>query len=398
MPKRRGTSLESYSTSLGIVLINSISDTFTPTHSGAIGTWHWEICRCAQKEGIEPLVISKTVGIEPYSWPNKVMIPYPTGLPMKGFGRLYKLQQRATGWGHIHQKAYNIRVAQAIRQRKAEAFPLVLHNDPELAVFLREQFPQANIISHFYNHNPCNEKFRVKFGGSAAPTLSTAVSNFTARWIEGYYGLPGGSVKTLYNGVDCERFVPGSIPQGDPIVNFVGRTSVDKGPDLLLTAALRVAQLTTNFKLQLLGSTFWGGGAPDPYTQKLEALAVQLREAGVEVRMPGFIDRWALPDELRKARIHVVPSRWDEPFALSTLEGMATGLATIASTTGGTPEAVRGAGLMFAKDDVDTLTSQLTSLVTDADQCAVYAKQARERSLDFAWDRIWLRLRELAGM
>ena len=62
-------------------------------------------------------------------------------------GRLYKLQQRAAGWGHIHQKAYNIRVAQAIRDKKAESFPMVLHNDPELSVFLREQFPRRRSLA-----------------------------------------------------------------------------------------------------------------------------------------------------------------------------------------------------------------------------------------------------------
>ncbi len=384
---------------MGIVFINSISDTFTPTHSGAIGTWHWEMCRCAQRDGIEPLVISKTTGVEPYAWHNKVMIPYPKGLQLKGLGRLYKLQQSVTGWGHIHQKAYNIRVAQAIRDRKAESFPMVLHNDPELSVFLREQFPQAHIVSHFYNHNPCSEKFRRKLGGSAAPTLSTAVSDFTARWVESYYGFPAGSVKTLYNGVDCDRFSPAAkLPECSPIVNFVGRTSADKGPDLLLKAALRLARDTKDFKLQLLGSTFWGGGAPDPFTRQLEQLASEVQAAGIEVRMPGFVDRWALPDELRKAHIHTVPSRWDEPFALSTLEGMATGLATIASSTGGTPEAVRGAGLMFEKDDLDTLTKELALLVTDRDELGRHAVLARERALDFSWDKIWHRLRELVGV
>ena len=357
------------------------------------------MCRCAQKEGIEPLVISKTMGVQPYEWPNTVLIPYPKGLQVKGAGRLYKLQQKFTGWGHIHQKAYNIRVAQAIRDKKAESLPVVLHNDPELSVFLREQFPDARIISHFYNQNTCSEKFRIKFGGSGAPTLSTAVSDFTARWVESYYKVPGGSVKTLYNGVDCQRFCPAeTVPSGAPAVNFVGRISVDKGPDLLLEAALRLARSSKDFKLQLLGSTFWGGGAPDKYTQELERLAADLKAQGIEVRIPGFIDRWELPQELRKAQIHVVPSRWDEPFALSTLEGMATGLATITSSTGGTPEAVRGAGLMFNRDDLDTLTDELTQMVTDHDLRKRYAALALERAQEFAWDKIWRRLRELAGI
>jgi glycosyltransferase involved in cell wall biosynthesis len=221
--------------------------------------------------------------------------------------------------------------------------------------------------------------------------------------VEGYYGLEAGSVKTLYNGVDCERFSPSqtpsdALPNARPIINFVGRTSVDKGPDLLLTAALHLAQSTNKFKLQLLGSTFWGGGAPDAFTQKLELLAAELQNAGVEVRMPGYVDRWNLPEELRLAQVHVVPSRWDEPFALSTLEGMATGLATIASSTGGTPEAVQGAGLMFKKDDVDTLTEHLSLFVSDAGKREAHAALARERALDFTWDKIWQRLRELTDV
>jgi glycosyltransferase involved in cell wall biosynthesis len=339
------------------------------------------------------------MGIEPYAWPNKVMIPYPKGVQLKGFGRLYKMEQKATGWGHVHQRAYNIKVAHAIRAKKAESLPMVLHNDPELAVFLREQFPQAYLVSHFYNHNTCSEKFRLKFGGSAAPTLSTAVSDFTARWVEGYYGLAAGSVKTLYNGVDCDRFAPAqAVTPEPPVVNFVGRTSVDKGPDLLLKAALRLARQTKEFKLQLLGSTFWGGGAPDPFTQELERLAEELMAGGIEVRMPGFIDRWALPDELRKAHIHVVPSRWEEPFALSTLEGMATGLATIASSTGGTPEAVRDAGLLFEKDDLDNLTEYLNRFVTHAVERERYGALARDRAQEFTWLKIWRRLRELVGV
>jgi len=387
---------------MGLVLINSISDTFTPTHSGAIGTWHWEICNCARADGIEPVVISKTVDNShtPYPWPNTVLIPYPTApaIRIRGIDRIFRLQQRLTGWGHIHQKAYNIRVAQKIRELHLESGPMVLHNDPELSVFLRKQFPRAFIVSHFYNQNSCHPRFRGQFGGEAKPTLVTAVSDFTARWTEGYYGLEVGSVKTLYNGVDCNRFSPAETGPQIPTINFVGRLSHDKGPDLLLNAALNIAQTQSNFQVQLLGSTFWGGGNADAYTLELEGLAGRLKERGVAVRMPGFINRWALPDELRRADIHVVPSRWDEPFALSTLEGMSTGLATIACSTGGTPEAVEGAGLMFAKDDLDTLTAHLSRLIEDSDVRHRYGVIARERAELFDWKNIWRRLRLLVDL
>ena len=386
---------------MSIVLINSISDTFTPTHSGAIGTWHWEICRCAAQDGIEPLVISKNAdnGVPAYDWHNKVMLAYPFPGSLPGMGRLAEARQKITGWGHVNQERYNPMVAAAIRSKGAEHWPMVLHNDPELTVYLRQQFPNAHIISHYYNQNTCHDKFRKLIAGSARPTLFTAVSNYTARWTEQYYGLPPESVKTLYNGVDCERFTPaksGASQNGVPVINFVGRLSHDKAPDLLLDAALQLAERGDRFSIQLLGSTFWGGGHTDAYTADLEARAKKLEAIGITVRMPGFVNRWDLPAELQKADIHVVPSRWEEPFALSTLEGMASGLATVASATGGTPEAVSGAGLLFAKDDLDGLKAHLHLLVTDRAKRSEYADAARNRALEFTWHHIWHRLRELA--
>lgn len=384
---------------MSLVLINSISDTFTPTHSGAIGTWHWEICRCAERDGIMPLVISKSVdpAQRPYDWANTVLIPYPFGSQIRGVDRLRRLRQRISGWGHVNQHLYNARVAAVVRERNLSSATFVLHNDPELSVFMRREFPSATIVSHFYNQNPCDPRFRKAFGGGAKPDIITAVSSFTARWVESYYGLPSNSVLTLYNGVDCDRFHPSELPPVSPVVNFVGRLSRDKAPDLLLRAAARVAPKAEGLALQLLGSTFWGGGEPDAYTRELEVLAEELRNHGVPVRMPGFIDRWSLPSELRKSGIHVVPSRWDEPFALSTLEGMASGLATIACSTGGTPEAVCDSGLLFDRDDLDTLTQHLDLVVRDADARTKYARMAREKSLEFSWTRIWKRLRDITG-
>src|SRR5439155_23454526 len=136
-------------------------------------------------------------------------------------------------------------------------------------------------------------------------------------------------------------------PPGKPIINFVGRTGIEKGPDVLLAAALRLAKRTKEFRLQLLGSNHWDRFELDDYQRKLQKMAAELQAMGIEVRCAGHIDRASLPDELRKAHIHVVPARWDEPFGMTTIEGMACGLATVASRTGGTPQVVGDAALLF---------------------------------------------------
>ena len=113
------------------------------------------------------------------------------------------------------------------------------------------------------------------------------------------------------------------------------------------------------------------------------------------MRRPGFVDRYALPDEMRRAHINVVPSRWDEPFGLVTPEGMASGLATVASRTGGTPEIIGDAGLLFERGDVDGLAAHLSRLVGDADLVGDYGRRGRARAQEFTWEKSWARLKPL---
>jgi glycosyltransferase involved in cell wall biosynthesis len=77
---------------------------------------------------------------------------------------------------------------------------------------------------------------------------------------------------------------------------------------------------------------------------------------------------------------------------------MASGLATVASNTGGTPEVVSDSGLLFQRDSVDELAACLIGLVTDADKRADYALKARERANEFPWQRTWNSLKLHAGI
>ena len=101
----------------------------------------------------------------------------------------------------------------------------------------------------------------------------TAVSRYTANWVEKEFGLPTGSVPVIYNGVDCVRFTPAaSPPEGLPVINFVGRTRPHKAPDLMLSAALLLAEQTTDFAVQMIGSNFWHKHEMDDYQRKIQSL------------------------------------------------------------------------------------------------------------------------------
>ena len=377
-----------------LVFINCTAETFTPTRSGAISTWLWEVCQVAQRQDIEPWVITRTSPAEPYFYPRAIFVDYPTIPKNRVLSKLFYLHRDLTSWGHVRQKAYNLRVVRAVRQAGLESGPFVLHNDIELAVYLRRKFPKAFLLHHAHNANPARPKFRKQFGQSI--NAASAVSNYCAKWNEDYYGLEKTPVQTIYNGVDLERFSPAAErPQGPPVINFVGRTDHAKAPDLLLKAARQLSEKTTQFQLQILGSNHYGYSVWDEYQHQIESLSGELEQKGIVVRRPGFISRHDLPDELRQAQVHVVPSRWDEPCALALTEGMASGLATIGARSGGMPEIIGDAGLIFERDSVDGLAAHLETLVLDESKRAEFARSARCRAQEFPWERTWNELKSL---
>jgi glycosyltransferase involved in cell wall biosynthesis len=384
---------------MSVLFINCTGETFTPTRSGAISTWIWEVCRAAQKDGAEPWVISRSVNAEPHPWPRTILLDYPwiPNFRGTGIGRLLKIQQQATGWGHVRQKAYIDRVLRAIRSRGLEGLPMVLHNDPEMAVHLRRCFPKAKIVHIFHNANTCHEKFRRVFGESV--DVAGGVSDFISRWQGEYFGVQPPRLRTIYNGVDLERFAPAErSPEGRAVINFVGRTDSSKAPDLLLRAAKQVAARRQDFSVQILGARFYWGTEADDYQRLLDTLSRDLEQDGIPVRRPGVVSRHALPGELRKAHIHVVPSRWDEPFGLATLEGLASGLAVVASRTGGTTEVVDGAGLLFERDSTEELAGHLNTLLEDVKLRDDFAVRARARAEKFSWANTWGEIRKTTGI
>lgn len=322
----------------------------------------------------------------PYEDTRCVLVEPPWTPRSRVIERILRLERKVTGWRHLRQRELAARFSRAIADSGMREAVLILHNDPELAVLLRQKFPKAFIVHHFHNLLECTERFRRRLKQSV--DAITAVSDFAGKWVENYYAC--GYVETVYNGVDLERFKPANRPASEvPVINFTGRTGIEKAPDLLLRAACELVQRTKAFRLQILGSNHWHKFEWDGYQSTLTELANQLQRAGVVVDRPGHIDRPSLPARLQLADIHVVPSRWDEPFGLVTVEGMASGLAIVASRTGGTAEIIGDAGLLFERESVNALTEHLYSLILNRNRRLAYAERARRRSEMFTWERTW---------
>lgn len=89
----------------------------------------------------------------------------------------------------------------------------------------------------------------------------------------------------------------------------------------------------------------------------------------------------------RHAAVFVLPSRivtgqFQEPFSIGLLQAMASGFAVIASTSGGSPEAIapRRTGLLFTANEPGDLAAQIDALETDRSVARGYAEAARREA------------------
>jgi glycosyltransferase involved in cell wall biosynthesis len=370
-----------------LVFVNYTTETFSPTAGGSLSTYIWELCQVAAARGVRPTVITQAHDKERYAWPETLYVD-PPELPRNAWlYRVERLKRKLSRWPHLRQWVYAERVVEAIRSHGLEQAAFVFQNDVELAEVVRRRFPESRLVVLFQNYHPAKRRRP----GELARTVNAvaAVSDATARWVERTYGLGAGTVATVYNGVDVERFAPkrnGSA--GRPVINFTGRICPEKGPDVLLRSCLAVSRRCSEFDVQLLG---WSKDRParGEFEKELQAQASELERRGVRFRNGGWVARQDLPGRLAAAQVHVTPSRWEEAFGLTTLEAMASGLAVVATRTGGTPEVVGSAGRLFEKDDAAALSGHLEELIGNVRLRRDLGERARVRALTFTWQHTW---------
>jgi glycosyltransferase involved in cell wall biosynthesis len=131
---------------------------------------------------------------------------------------------------------------------------------------------------------------------------------------------------------------------------FVGRMVSDKGIDVLLRAMATLASRGQRPSLSLVGD--------GPEVPKTREIVEDLRLSS-HVAFVGTLRDEALAREIARHRVMVVPSRYEEPFGIVAVEGIASGCVVIGSQGGGLPEAIGPCGLLFPNGDATALAHQI---------------------------------------
>jgi D-inositol-3-phosphate glycosyltransferase len=197
-------------------------------------------------------------------------------------------------------------------------------------------------------------------------------------------------------GVDAVSFAPAGplAPRGPAsrrVVTVAGAGTLDerKGFVDLIRALARVPAA----ELVVVGGPPPEALDTDSRVARLRTVAERCGVAG-RVRFVGAVTRDQMPAWYRSADLVVCPS-WYEPFSLSALEAMATGVPVVATAVGGFRDTVVDGltGLLVPPRQPAALARAMRQVLGDPIRRMGYAAAALDRARQcYAWERVTRRL------
>ena len=192
--------------------------------------------------------------------------------------------------------------------------------------------------------------------GMLAADRIITVSNYTRDIVIKRYGIDASKVFTVYNAVE-----PGSSakavqqPKMDSkrkIVTFLGRVTYQKGPEYFVEAARLVMEKDKNVEFVMAGS----GDMLHKIVRQVASLGL-----GSRFHFTGFLKGMDVDRMYAMSNVYVMPSV-SEPFGISPLEAMRSGVPVVISKQSGVAEILNHA-LKVDFWDVDAMADAIYGLL-----------------------------------
>ncbi len=205
------------------------------------------------------------------------------------------------------------------------------------------------------------------------------VSDLTRETVITKYGINPAKVTTVHNAVTplSEELLNVEVTRPkEKVVTFLGRITMQKGPEYFVEAAAKVLKNNRNVRFVMAGS----GDMMD----KMITLAAE-RGIADRFHFPGFQKGKQVYEMLKASDVYVMPSV-SEPFGISPLEAMQMGVPSIISKQSGCAEILTN---VIKTDywDIDAMADAINAIITYP---ALY-NQLRRDGLDevnrITWDK-----------
>jgi len=203
--------------------------------------------------------------------------------------------------------------------------------------------------------NPNQAVYDIEKEGMRAADKIIAVSNYTKDMIIKHYGISPNKVEVVHNAVEQEVNIrkDSKIEHQDKIVLFLGRLTLQKGPDYFIEAAHRVLQILPNTKFIIAGSG-------EMYRRMVDRAA----ELGMGKNMlfTGHLTGEDIDRAYQMADLYVMPSV-SEPFGITPLESLKNNTPVLISKQSGVSEVLKNA-LKVDFWDIDEMTNKIVSVLS----------------------------------
>lgn len=194
--------------------------------------------------------------------------------------------------------------------------------------------------------------------------------------------------QVIHWGVDAERFQMTERPQQSKRLLFVGQVTRHKGVHTAVEALNLLVQ--SGHKTATL--TIVGDSAAKAFKAELRQM-ISLYQLEKHVHFTGLVQREDTPRIYQEHDVLIFPSVWDEPFSITVLEAMASGLAVVGTATGGSGEILEDGvnALVFEKENAQQCADQISRLFSDREffeqvrrrgRCTIEQKHRLEQMVD----------------
>ncbi len=206
------------------------------------------------------------------------------------------------------------------------------------------------------------------------------VSNFTKNIIITHYGIEKEKVEVVYNGVfPSHGIVSGAHKMkeaGRKMVLFVGRITLQKGPDYFVSAAQKVCRVCDNVFFVMAGSG-----------DMEQSIIKKIAQAGLsdKVFITGFVRGEKLRQLYKMADLFVMPSV-SEPFGITPLESLINGTPVLISKQSGSSEVLSHA-LKVDFWDIDDMASKIISVLRYESLHKCLKDNGSKEALSLSWDK-----------
>ena len=225
------------------------------------------------------------------------------------------------------------------------------------------------------NVNP--QVYSIEREGMEAADKIITVSNLTRNIVIEKYGIDPSKITTVYNAVEpldgpLKSETSKGIP--DKIVTFLGRITMQKGPEYFIEAAYQVIRRTENVHFVMAGT----GDMMEKMIKRAARLGISDR-----FHFTGFLHGEDVFEMFRMSDVYVMPSV-SEPFGISPLEAMMTDVPVIISKQSGVAEILTHA-IKIDFWDISAMADAIYGILKYPALSAMFRKYGREEVDNLQW-------------